>query len=240
MYSIIISGVEIKIVKKRIKNMYIRVFPPNGIVQVSAPIDYDDETIRMFALSRIGWIKRQIQSFENQPRQTKRKYVSGENIYLWGKRYRLDVIFSSSKNDMKIAGDRIVLQVRPESTIQQRENVVNEWYRKLLKAEIPDIIEKYQKIIGVTPSEWHVKNMRTKWGTCNTDKKKIWINLQLTKKTRECLEYVIVHELVHLLEKNHTEKFTHYMNQFYPEWRVAKEKLNSEVLDYMEPVGNVD
>jgi predicted metal-dependent hydrolase len=240
MYSITISGIEIKIVKKRIKNMYIRVFPPNGIVQISAPADYDDETIRMFALSKIGWIKRQIKSFENQPRQTKRQYVSGENIYLWGKRYRLDMIFSSSKNDVKVTGERIKLHVRPQSTIQQRENIVNEWYRKLLKTEISGLIEKYQKIIGVTASEWRVKNMRTKWGTCNTDKQKIWINLQLAKKSRDCLDYVIVHELVHLIEKNHTEKFTQYMNQFYPEWRVAREKLNNEVLDFMEPIDNVD
>ncbi|WP_407281267.1 M48 family metallopeptidase [Lactococcus formosensis] len=240
MHTITIRDIEINVLKKNIKNMYIRVLPPDGVVQISAPIDYKDEDIRMFALSKIGWIKRQMKLFENQPRQTKRKYVSGENIYLWGRRYRLEVVFSSSRNDIRISGERIILQVRPDSTTQQRENVLNEWYRKLLKAEIPELIEKYKKIIGVNLAEWHVKNMRTKWGTCNPDKKNIWINLQLAKKSRECLHYVIVHELVHLLERNHTEKFTAYMDQFYSEWRVAREKLNFEILDYMAPVKNVD
>lgn len=228
-----IGNVSIAVTKKNIKNMYIRVLPPDGIVLITAPQTASDDAIRMFAVSRISWIKKQKQNFENQARQTKRQYVTGECYYVWGQRYRLDVQYSNIRNAVFIAGGRLILQVRPESTPEQRERVLNDWYREQLKHKLPEVIQKCEQIVGVQASEWKIKNMRTKWGSCNIDKKRIWLNLQLAKKTSECLDYVVTHELVHLLERSHNDRFQKYMDTFYPDWRVVKETLNQQMLDYM-------
>ena len=234
MINLNVGGIDISAEKKQIKNMYIRVIPPDGKVRITAPISATEDAIRMFAVSRIAWIKKQRQKFVEQPRQTDRKYVTGESYYLWGKRYRLDVIFSNVRNDISISGQKIILQVRKDSTPQQRANVMDEWYREILKKAVPPMLEKCERFVGVEAKEWQVKNMRTKWGTCNIQAKRIWLNLQLAKKTPECLEYVIIHELVHLLEKNHNDIFKKYMDKFYPNWRIVKTHLNEQVLDYMD------
>ncbi|MEA5013421.1 MAG: SprT family zinc-dependent metalloprotease [Candidatus Limiplasma sp.] len=234
MINLNVGGIDISAEKKQIKNMYIRVIPPDGKVKITAPMSATEDAIRMFAVSRIAWIKKQRQKFVEQPRQTERKYVTGESYYLWGKRYRLDIVYSNVRNDISISGSKIVLQVRRDSTSQQRANVMDEWYREILKKAIPPILEKCEKIVGVKAKEWQVKNMRTKWGTCNIKAKRIWLNLQLAKKTPECLEYVIIHELVHLLEKNHNDAFKGYMDRFYPNWRMVKADLNDQILDHME------
>lgn len=228
-----IGNVRIAVTKKNIKNMYIRVLPPDGKVQITAPQSAGNDAIRMFAVSRISWIKKQRANFEAQARQTKRQYVTGESYYVWGRRYRLDVQYSNIRNAVSLKGERLILQVRSESTPEQREHVLNDWYREQLKSKLPEVIQKCERVVGVHASEWKVKNMRTKWGTCNIDRKRIWINLQLAKKTPECLAYVVTHELVHLLERNHNELFQKYMDAFFPEWRVVKETLNQQMLDYM-------
>lgn len=230
----VLSGITISVTKKSIKNMYIRVIPPDGKVQITAPYTVSDDSIRRFAISRIAWIKKQKKCFEEQSRQTKRQYIAGESYYLWGRRYRLDVQYSNVRNQVYLAGGKLVLQVRKESTSKQRENVLNEWYREQMKQVVPNLLKKCENIVGVQVGEWHIKNMRTKWGTCNIEKKRIWLNLQLAKKTPECLEYVIIHELVHLLERNHNDKFCEYMNCFYPNWREVKNHLNQQMLDYLE------
>ena len=228
-----IGNMSIAVTKKNIKNMYIRVLPPDGKVQITVPYSAGDDAIRMFAVSRISWIKKQRANFEAQARQTKRQYVTGETYYVWGRRYRLDVQYSNVRNGVSLTDGRLILQVRPESTTEQRERVLNDWYRNQLKNKLPEVIQKCEQVVGVHASEWKVKNMRTKWGTCNIDQKRIWINLQLAKKTPECLVYVVTHELVHLLERNHNEQFQKYMDDFFPEWRVVKETLNQQMLDYM-------
>ena len=202
-----IGNMSIAVTKKNIKNMYIRVLPPDGKVQITAPHSARDDAIRMFAVSRISWIKKQRANFAAQARQTKRQYVTGESYYVWGRRYRLDVQYSNVRNEVSLTGGHLILQVRPESTPEQRERVLNDWYLEQLKSKLPEVIQKCEQVVGVHASEWKVKNMRTKWGTCNIDKKRIWINLQLAKKTPECLAYVVTHELVHLLERNHNEQF---------------------------------
>ncbi len=234
MMNLTVSGIEISAEKKQIKNMYIRVIPPDGRVHITVPMSATEDAIRMFAISRIAWIKKQRQKFADQPRQTERRYVSGESYYLWGRRYRLDVVYSNIRNDVSVSGQKVILQVRPDSTAQQRANVMDGWYREILKRAIPPILEKCEKIVGVHANEWQVKNMRTKWGTCNISKKRIWLNLQLARKTPECLEYVIVHELVHLLERKHNDVFKAYMDRFYPNWRIVKVNLNEQILDYMD------
>ena len=229
-----INDIEVEIHKKNIKNLHLSVLPPQGRVRVSAPNNMNDEAIRVFIITKIGWIKRQQEKYKNQPRQCERAYVSGESVYFCGKRYRLDVIHSNVCNDVRISGDKLIFQVREASTTEQRANVLNAWYRENIKKEIPKLLEKWQKVIGVTADSWGVKNMKTRWGTCNVKDKRIWINLQLAKKYPECLEYVIVHELVHLLEKNHNKMFIGYMDEFLPYWRTTKDELNALILDYME------
>jgi predicted metal-dependent hydrolase len=231
---LIINNIEIEVQKKNIKNLHLSVLPPQGSVRVSAPKNMNEDAIRMFIITKISWIKKQQDKFKNQPRQSEREYVSGESIFLWGKRYRLEVIYSNAKNDVRIKGEKLIFQVREASTTEQRAKVLNEWYREYIKREIPCLIEKWQNIIGVTDLDWSVKNMKTRWGTCNAKDKRIWLNLQLVKKPPQCLEYVIVHELVHLLEKNHNKIFTGYMDKFLPDWRITKDELNGLILDYLE------
>lgn len=228
MKEIVLDGISISVTKKSIKNMYLRVVPPDGEVRITAPRKVSDESIRRFAISRLSWIKKQRKYFKERPRHVERKYVTGESCYLWGKKYCLDVQYSNARNRVYLSGDKLVLQVRQESTFAQRECVLNEWYRGQMKQVIPDLLRKCENIVGVQAKEWRIKNMRTKWGTCNIQKKRIWLNLQLAKKTPECLEYIIVHELVHLLERNHNKTFYGYMDRFYPNWRKVRDSLNQQ------------
>jgi len=228
-----ISGISIEVCKKRIKNMHLYVKPPNGHVTVSAPLSMSEEAIERFVRTRASWIKRQVAKFDNQPRQSEREYVSGETLYVWGKQYYLKTEFGN-KNSLTLSGDKAVLTVRQESTAGQRENYVREWYRSLLKAEVARLLPKWELITGLKPTGWQTKYMTTRWGTCNTKTGKIWLNLQLAKKTPECLEYVVLHELVHLAETKHNGRFIALMDTYMPMWREVRVTLNGQVLDYME------
>ena len=230
-----VSGIEIEVVKKDIKNMHLNVMPPSGKVRISAPYGTSDDAINLFAVKKIGWIKKQIENFKEQERQTERDFVSGESHYVWGRRYKLEVRHSNKANNIEFKGNKMILTVREKSTPQQRENFVYEWYRAQLKAKLPALVNKWEEIIGVHASSVEVKNMRTRWGTCNPETKKILVNLQLAKKPVKCLEYIVIHELIHLLEKNHTNKFIDYMDTYMHDWRVIKDELNSFIMDsYME------
>jgi predicted metal-dependent hydrolase len=228
-----ISGIPIEVYKKDIKNMHLYVKPPNGNVTVSAPLTMSDEAIERFVRTKVSWIKKQIAKFDDQPRQSEREYVSGETLYVWGKQYYLQTKYGN-KNSLMLSGDKAVLTVRKESTANQRENFVREWYRKLLKAEIERLLPKWEKMTGLKAAGWQTKYMTTRWGSCNTKTGKIWINLQLAKKTPECLEYIILHELIHLVEKTHNEQFVSLMDKYMPMWREIKATLNDQTLDYME------
>jgi len=231
----VISDIEIEVIKKNIKNMHLSVLPPAGRVRISAPVDTYDEAIKLFAIKKIGWVKKQIEKFENQLRQTEREYISGESHYVWGRRYKLEISHTKMANKVETKGGKIVLRVRETSTPQQRERIMLEWYRTELKAKLPPLHKKWEEIIGVKANAVSVKNMLTKWGTCNVKDKRIWVNLQLAKKPVECLEYIVVHELVHLLEKNHTPAFIGHIDKFLPGWRVTKDELNSFIMDrYLE------
>ena len=227
-----IAGIPVKINKKDIRNMHLYVKPPDGHVEVSAPLHLSDESISMFIRTRIGWIKKQQEKFREQPRQTAREYVSGETLYVWGKQYFLQVEYSNRGNVLDLSGDKAILTVRKESTAKQRENYVNEWYRGLLKAEIEKRLPKWENVSGLNCSGWQTKYMATKWGTCNTKTGKIWINLQLAKKPFECLDYVLLHELAHLQTKNHGVEFIAILDEFMPNWREVRKELNDSTLDY--------
>lgn len=231
-----IADISVEIVKKEIKNMHLAVLPPDGKVRVSAPLAMPDEAIAMFVRTKLGWIRKQQAKFEAQPRQSQREYVSGETLYVWGRQYFLQVAYSYKGNSLVLDGNQAILAVRKESTANQRAAFVNEWYRGLLKAEVEKYLPKWEKITGLHCSSWQSKYMTTRWGTCNTNTRKIWLNLQLAKKPIECLEYVILHELAHLKVKNHGLEFIAILDQHMPQWRERKMLLNESKLDYMDSI----
>ena len=233
--NVLISDIQIEIIKKDIKNMHLSVLPPDGKVRVSAPNNLSDESIIMFVKTKLGWIKKQQEKFELQPRQSEREYVSGETLYVWGHQYFLQVEYNQKKNSLVLVGNKAILSVRKESTAKQREKFVNEWYRSLLKTEVEKYLPKWEAITGLYCDSWQSKYMTTKWGTCNTSTRKIWLNLQLAKKPIECLEYVILHELAHLKVKNHGPDFVAILDLHMPYWRECKKMLNDSKLDYMCP-----
>ncbi len=233
--NVLISDIQIEIIKKDIKNMHLSVLPPDGKVRVSAPNNLSDESIIMFVKTKLGWIKKQQEKFELQPRQSEREYVSGETLYVWGHQYFLQVEHNQKKNSLVLVGNKAILSVRKESTAKQREKFVNEWYRSLLKTEVEKYLPKWEAITGLYCDSWQSKYMTTKWGTCNTSTRKIWLNLQLAKKPIECLEYVILHELAHLKVKNHGPDFVAILDLHMPYWRECKKMLNDSKLDYMCP-----
>jgi predicted metal-dependent hydrolase len=226
-----VSGIEVQVVRKDIRNLHLGVYPPNGRVRVAAPYRVSDEAVRLAIVTRLGWIKRQQAKFAAQPRQSKREIVSGESHYFMGARYRLNVI--EHDGVPKVVVDRnktLTLQVRKGSTVEQREEVLNQWYRKELKAMIPALLEQWQPILGVRVNEWGVKRMKTRWGTCNPRAKRIWLNLELAKKPAPCLEYIVVHELAHLLEKSHGDRFIALMDKYLPQWRLRQQELKEAPL----------
>lgn len=237
----LIGGIEIEISKKtNLKNMYIRITPPEGDVKVSVPISCSDEEINHFILENMPRISKSREKFKNQPRQSKREYVSGEAHYLWGKPYRLEVIYGSKKSGVEKAPNKIILKVPEGADTTKREAILTEWYRGEIKRVLDIVSKKCETNTGLRANEYRVKNMKTRWGTCNIDKKRIWINLQLVKKPMECLEYVLTHELVHLVEKNHTNRFHALVAEYYPAWKEARKLLSQMPLDYIENGDNDD
>jgi hypothetical protein len=199
-YQIEISDLIVDVVRKDIKNLHLAVYPPNGRVRVAVPLRLDDEAVRLAVLSKLGWIKRQQTKFVEQERQSKREYVSGESHYFQGQRYLLNVVYHDGIPKVIIRNNtKIDLFVRPGSDVVQRERVMLAWYRRQLKLLVPPMIAKWETLIGVQSAEWGIKQMKTKWGTCNIEARRIWLNLELVKKPVRCIEYIIVHELVHLL-----------------------------------------
>lgn len=221
-----VGNLDIDVVKKDIKNLHLRVYPPDGRVCITSPRRLDDETIREFAIAKIDWIEKSRAKFRARPRQSPPEYISGESHYYKGDRYLLNVIQHDSTPKVIVRENYIYLYVRYGSIAEQREQVLMDWYRQQLKAEIPELIAKWERVIGVKTNDWGVKKMKTRWGTCNTRAKRIWLNLELIKHPPHCLEYVLVHELVHLLERNHGDRFKAYMTKFIPNWRLHQEELN--------------
>lgn len=227
MYQIKISDFTIDVVRKEIKNMHLSVYPPTGRVRIAVPLAVEDEVIKLFAISKLSWIKRHQRQFETQERQSPRVFLTRESHYFEGKRYLLRIIEHEATPKIELNNKtHIDLYVRPNTTIEQRQIILNEWYRKQLKMHIPALIEKWEKIMDVQVNDWGVKQMKTKWGTCNIEAKRIWINLELAKKPLSCLEYIIVHEMIHLQERYHNDRFLSFMEQYLPQWRFYKEELN--------------
>lgn len=222
-----VANIEIEVVRKDIKNMHLAVYPPTGRIRLAAPIKTDSEVVRLFAISKIAWIKRHIKNFRQQSRETPREFVSRESHYFQGKRYLLVVKEGQGPSSVELRGVKTIqMTVKSKTSNEAKAGVLKEWYRRELKKQLPELIEKWEKIIGVRCNTWGVKLMRTKWGACNIESKRIWINLELAKKPSICLEYIVVHELVHLHERHHNDRFVALMNKFMPKWRQYRDELN--------------
>lgn len=223
---IVVSNIEIEVNKKNIKNMYLKVSRNDGKVRISSPLRMKDEDIMDFACNKIDWIKKQIDMQENIFTKSVLNYEDGEIHYLWGKPYKLE-INHLHKNKVDIIGSRLIISYHKDSSYIDREKLLTQWYRKRLIEMLPQLFEKWEGIIGVKAESVRVRDMKTRWGSCNTRDKRIWINVQLAKKPIICLEYVVVHELVHLLEGSHNAVFKKHMDMFLPDWRIIKKELNS-------------
>ncbi len=228
-----ISDLEVHTVRKAIKNIHLAVYPPNGKVRVAAPLGTSDDAIRALVASKLSWIKKQKARFEMQERQTKREYVSGETHYLMGNKYLLHVIASEGQARVEVRAKKYIdLYIKPGASVAQKEKVMEEFYRAELKKQVPLVVDKWQKITGLTVNEFRIKRMKTKWGTCNQKNRRIWINLELAKKPPHCLDYIVLHEMTHLVEKKHTKKFRKLLDSAMPQWLQIKEELNRVMLGY--------
>lgn len=224
------GSITVAVVKKDIKNIHLSVYPPTGQVRISAPTRMDLDTIRVFALSKLSWIKKQQSKLRSQEREAPREFLNRESHYLNGKRYLLKVIVHDAAARVELKHSKIEMYVRPQTNREKMKSILDEWYRQQLKASLPALIAKWEKKMNVQVNEFGVKRMKTKWGTCNREAERIWLNLELAKKPKECLEYIVVHEMVHLIERNHNERFISLMNKFMPKWRFYKEELNRSPL----------
>ena len=230
MPQIMLGDISIDVVQKDIKNLHLSVYPPSGSVRISAPLRMDLDTIRIFAISKLSWIRKQQSKLRSQDRETPREFITRESHYYLGKRYLLKVIEHHASPKIEIKHETIEMYIRPNTGAEKREKILIDWYRRRLKEMIPEIIAQYEKAMKVDVAEFGVKKMKTKWGACNREAKKIWLNLELAKKPRECIEYIVVHEMVHLLERHHNERFTAFMDRFLPMWKSYKEELNRRPL----------
>ena len=225
-----IGSIDIEVHRKDVKNLNITVHPPLGDVRVSAPLDMSETSVRMAIIGRLAWIKKQQADFNEQRRQSKREMMSGESHYLWGKHYRLNVIERHGKHVIKKHGRWLGLYVSPNSTVDNRRKVIEEFYRSELKIALDELLVEWQKRLQVKMNAYGIRKMKTKWGSCNTDAARTLFNLELAKKPYECLEYIVVHELVHLLVRTHNDEFKALMDLHVPDWKQRKALLKDQPL----------
>ena len=227
-----VGGISVDVVFKRIKNVHLSVHPPNGRVRISAPTWMKLDTLRVYAVSKIDWIKRHQTKLRAQERETHREYLDRESHYVWGKRYLLKVKEENHPPSVELQHNQMILTVRPKSVMEKREAVVTAWYREQVNNAVLPLIEKWERLLGVKVDQIIVRRMKTRWGSCTTRKRSIRLNTELAKKPRECLEYVIVHELVHLLEPSHNATFISLMDRSMPQWRHIRNELNRAPLGH--------
>ncbi len=208
---------------KAIKNIHLSVYPPDGNVRVAAPERMDLDTIRLYVISKLGWIKQQQRKFQAQKRETPREYLDIESHYVWGKRYLLKIVEAEQAPSVELKHDQLILTVRPGSDLRKREEVVSAWYRDEIRRVAPPLIEKWEDKLGVKANKIIVQWMKTKWGSCNPLSKNIHLNTELAKKPEICLEYIIIHELIHLIEPNHNTYFISLMDKYLPNWKYVRE-----------------
>ena len=221
-----LGDIAVEVTFKDIKNVHLSVYPPTGRVRISAPARMSLDTIRVFAISKLGWIKQQQRKLRQQERETPREYLNLESHYLWGKRYLLRVIEGASVPSVEVQHSRLVLWVHPETTEEKKQEIVAQWYRDQVKAAVPSLIARWAPDMGVSVERLFVQQMKTKWGSCNPRAGTIRLNTELAKKPKECLEYIVVHEMAHLLEPTHNARFIALLDRFMPNWRLRRDHLN--------------
>lgn len=224
--TITLGDIAIAVTRKQVKHVHLSVHPPAGHVTLVAPTDTRLEVARAYAISRLGWIRDQQAKLEGQARETPRQFVERESHYLWGRRYLLCVVEKEEKPSVKLDHRRIFLTVRRGSSLAKRGKVMHDWHKALLHVAVPPLISKWQGKLGVTVSGYFLQRMKTKWGACNHSAGNIRLNTELVKKPSDLLEYVIVHEMIHLLEPSHSERFMEILSKHYPTWREARSELN--------------
>ncbi|MGO9257657.1 MAG: M48 family metallopeptidase [Bryobacteraceae bacterium] len=221
-----LGGISVEVIKKDIKNVHLSVYPPTGKVRISAPLRMNLDNVRVFAVSKLGWIRQQQKKVQEQEREPLREYLDRESHYVWGKRYLLKVIEKDAAAVVELMHSQLVLQVRPATGEEKKQAILEEWYRTQLKAAIPPLIAKWEPLMGVRVERCFVRRMKTKWGSCSRASANIRLNTDLARKPRECLEYIVVHEMVHVLEPTHNSRFIALMDRFMPTWRFHREVLN--------------
>ncbi|KQV73870.1 metal-dependent hydrolase [Aeromicrobium sp. Root344] len=225
-----IRGIDIDVIYKDIKNLHIGVYPPMGRVRVAAPTQLDDDNVRLAVIQRLPWIKRQRAQMQAAERQSEREMITGESHYVWGNRLRLKVIERPGRAHLEVDGDKLLLYAPEGVSPERRRELLDHWYRSQLRQVIPDLIAKWEPILDVSVPRWSIRRMKTKWGSCNRETGHIWFNAELAKKHPESLEYIVVHEMTHHLERNHGERFTKLMDGYLPNWRSRRDQLNGAPL----------
>lgn len=221
-----LGEIAVHVAQKDIKNIHLSVYPPVGEVRISAPLRMDLDTVRVFAISKLGWIKQQRKKILGQERETNREYLNRESHYVWGKRYLLKVVEKDGVPSVDLRHSQILLQIRRGTNTEKREAILEDWYRAQLRVAAQPLIAKWEELLGVQVQRVFVQRMKTKWGSCSPGSGSIRLNTELGKKRRECLEYIIVHEMTHLLEPTHNARFTALLDHFLPHWRYHRETLN--------------
>lgn len=221
-----LGDVSIFVTRKAIKNVHLSVHPPDGRVTMSAPTKTRLDVARAYAISKLGWIEKQREKLLSQSRETPREFVERESHYVWGRRHLLTIKTENQKPSVKKTHKQIILTVRPNASQSKREQIIHEWHRELLHTEIPSLIKKWEKKLDVKVSKYFLQRMKTKWGSCNHKAGNIRINTELVKKPKDLLEYVIVHEMAHLIAPTHSPKFFKILNEHYPTWKEADKELN--------------
>lgn len=225
-----IDGLEIEVERKPIKNMHLSVYPPDGRVHLSVPDYLTEGDVRSYVISKWEWIRKQQDEIAAQARQTQREYVSGENHYYFGVRYRLRVSYvTSGANSVEVRGDTMTMRVRKDSTVERRAELMTEWYREQLKEYIGPLVERWAEKLVERDVTWQIKSMKTLWGSCNARRRSLLFNLELARVPKECIEYVVVHELTHLKIQNHSKVFEFLLGQQIPNWKSLRKKLNEYV-----------
>ena len=230
-----VRGTLVEVVRRDIKHLHVGVYPPSGRVRVAAPLRLDDDAVRLAVISRLGWIRRKQTEFEQQDRQSQREFVTGESHYFEGRRYRIDVIEHDGLRTVRLLNNTTMgLRVHPGDSRETREAVLYRWYRRQLRDRLPSLLSKWEPEVGENVTEVRIKRMKTRWGTCNRDARRIWLNLELVKKPASCLEYIAVHEMVHLIECRHNDKFRDLMDRLMPQWRLHRDELNRAPLAHAD------
>lgn len=223
---ITLGSIKIEVELKDIKNLHLSVYPPNGYVRIAAPCKLDLDSIRIYALSKLDWIKKQQAKFIEQERETEREYLNRETHLFKGERYLLRISENNKTNSVNIEYDALVVYLKGEKEGKNIQTIIDLWYRQELKKTADTLIQKWEKIIGVKINDFSIRKMKTRWGSCDTKTGKIRLNIELIKKPVDCIEYIIVHEIIHLFERTHNQNFNAYMNKYLPQWKEIRAELN--------------